>query len=366
MKYLSIDIECADGGKGTICSFGYVIADENFNVLKKEDIIINPQGRFNLIDREGKKDVILAYPEEVFLKAPPFYRIYTKIRELLEKEEHYVIGHAIANDIGYLNKACRRYKLEPLTFGYFDTQRMYREFSENRNRVSLESAFLNLNCNEIITFHKSVDDAMATLCILKALLQKNKIEFKAYIAENNKCTGKTEKGNYSWDYIPSPEDKKRKKSSKIKEEKEPNTMCRGRKNHLLFLRYRDYGDPIGESNKRLLGKKVCISFNYEQSHFKEMIIILGLIKSCGGEYVLNAAEADVFATFEVAEKVCKRKETVENAVKEGTYIDIITLGKLLDILGTTIEKIEQMPVRDINYLLDEKYSKSKDEMDKKI
>lgn len=55
MKYLFIDIECADGGKGTICSFGYVIADENFNVIKSEDVIINPQGRFNLTGREGKK-----------------------------------------------------------------------------------------------------------------------------------------------------------------------------------------------------------------------------------------------------------------------------------------------------------------------
>ena len=29
MKYLSFDIECADGGKATICSFGYVVADES-------------------------------------------------------------------------------------------------------------------------------------------------------------------------------------------------------------------------------------------------------------------------------------------------------------------------------------------------
>ena len=46
MKYLSFDIECADGGKATICSFGYVIADEQFRVLKKEDIVLNPDGKF--------------------------------------------------------------------------------------------------------------------------------------------------------------------------------------------------------------------------------------------------------------------------------------------------------------------------------
>ena len=33
MKYLFFDIECADGGKATICSFGYVIADMDFKII---------------------------------------------------------------------------------------------------------------------------------------------------------------------------------------------------------------------------------------------------------------------------------------------------------------------------------------------
>ena len=37
MKYLFFDIECADGGKGTICSLGYVIADMDFKIIKRED-----------------------------------------------------------------------------------------------------------------------------------------------------------------------------------------------------------------------------------------------------------------------------------------------------------------------------------------
>ena len=39
MKYVFFDIECANcyQGKGKICSFGYVITNENFDVEEKYD-----------------------------------------------------------------------------------------------------------------------------------------------------------------------------------------------------------------------------------------------------------------------------------------------------------------------------------------
>ena len=101
MKYLSFDIECADGGKATICSFGYVIADEQFNVLKKEDIVMNPEGKFDLEGRAGRPDVKLAYSKERFLRAPKFPHFYTRIKALLENGEYCVIGHSVADDVAY-------------------------------------------------------------------------------------------------------------------------------------------------------------------------------------------------------------------------------------------------------------------------
>ena len=45
MKYTFFDIECANciEGQAKICSFGYVITDEQFNLLEKEDLIVNPK-----------------------------------------------------------------------------------------------------------------------------------------------------------------------------------------------------------------------------------------------------------------------------------------------------------------------------------
>ena len=46
MKYLFFDIECAnrdETGRNQIYSFGYLLTDENLNVIETEkDIVINP------------------------------------------------------------------------------------------------------------------------------------------------------------------------------------------------------------------------------------------------------------------------------------------------------------------------------------
>lgn len=44
MKFVYFDIECCDGYN--ICSFGYVVSDEKFNILVKKDISINPNCKF--------------------------------------------------------------------------------------------------------------------------------------------------------------------------------------------------------------------------------------------------------------------------------------------------------------------------------
>ena len=46
MKYLFFDIECCDGNH--ICSFGYVIVNNNFEILEKKDLVMNPEKRFKL------------------------------------------------------------------------------------------------------------------------------------------------------------------------------------------------------------------------------------------------------------------------------------------------------------------------------
>ena len=57
MDLVFFDIECASVYKTSakICAFGYVVCDENFNIIKKEDILINPKGAFHLTDSKGDR-----------------------------------------------------------------------------------------------------------------------------------------------------------------------------------------------------------------------------------------------------------------------------------------------------------------------
>ena len=63
MKYLFFDIECSVVSKkaAKICAFGYCLTDEQFHILEKEDILINPLGGFHLTDRKGTQGLVLPY-----------------------------------------------------------------------------------------------------------------------------------------------------------------------------------------------------------------------------------------------------------------------------------------------------------------
>jgi hypothetical protein len=238
---------------------------------------------------------------------------------------------------------------------------MYREVVGDRHSISLENALVAFELNEKVRYHQSVEDARATMLLLKALLEKADKGFEDYRASTDRCTGKTEHGQASWDYTPPMSAGRRLRERGFKGEKGDNVMLRGgRRNHTLFLRYLDFGDPIGEKSDKLAGKKVSISMNYETEHFKEMFILAGMIKAAGCEYVLKASSVDIFATFDCLDedgnlRRCSRGEYVRDEIQKGRNIEVITLDGLLELLGTSREEIEAAEPIDIEYLADNKY-----------
>jgi hypothetical protein len=81
MKYLFFDIECSVVSKNAakICAFGYCLTDEKFNILEKEDLLINPQGGFHLTDRKGTQGLVLPYEYAGFKNYPTFLQRKEKI-----------------------------------------------------------------------------------------------------------------------------------------------------------------------------------------------------------------------------------------------------------------------------------------------
>ncbi len=169
MRYLCFDIECCDGQH--ICEFGYVLIDENFNVLERDCITINSEHKFKLTGREHESDITLAFPEEKYFNSRTFDYYYDRIRSLLTLKNCQIIGFSLTNDAGFLATAYEIYNKEPIPFTYIDFQKLYQGYVKSKNRVSVESIVKELEITDV-QLHKSDDDSWAIVRALQVISKK--------------------------------------------------------------------------------------------------------------------------------------------------------------------------------------------------
>ena len=171
MRYLFFDIECAGVTKtaAKICAFGYCLTDEQFHILEKEDILINPQGGFHLTDRKGEQGLVLPYKYDEFKNYPTFRSYADKIYGLLQGKDTLVAGHATMNDVKYLNLESKRFQLPSFAFDFADTQFVYMNVvGEFSRQFGLGAIADQLGVE--FTAHRAVDDAYATMKVAEAMI----------------------------------------------------------------------------------------------------------------------------------------------------------------------------------------------------
>lgn len=173
MRYLFFDIECANcfNGQGKICSFGYCIVDENFNVLEVQDILINPKSKFNLGPKNKEPSIQLGYTKNKFNKSPDFHFRYPEIKKLLEAENQVVFGHSVGNDLSFILADCKRYRMPAFYIKAFDTQAIYKQITGEKNDAGLSSLCERYNINTE-NLHRSDCDAMMTMNVLKGICKE--------------------------------------------------------------------------------------------------------------------------------------------------------------------------------------------------
>ena len=182
MNLVFFDIECASVNKTTakICAFGYVVCDEKFNIIKKEDVLINPRGGFHLTDRKGNRGLVLPYQYSEFKKYPPFNQVYPFIKSLLEDKDAVVLGHSILNDVKYLNLETNRFHLPSFDFRFLDSQLMFMSYSGDYSRqCGLEHIAVDLGVE--FTPHRAVDDAYATMRVVEAICKAEGCTFNELV-----------------------------------------------------------------------------------------------------------------------------------------------------------------------------------------
>ena len=351
MKYTFFDIECANcfQGRGKICSFGYVVTDESFNILQKEDIVIDPHSKFHLTGRGNRPGIVLAYNEEEFKSAPRFPHFYRKIRELLTDEDSLIFGFSVMSDAGYIKSECERYKKEIFDYDFIDVQRIFTDLHSLTNTPSLLHAVEKYDSMETQDIHKSDDDAYLTMKVLKGICNATSLTVPEVIEEysNGKCWCKD--GVIDTEYTRYKELLKAQKLSKMEkltQSPRKNWICSSRENHYEFSKYISRVFSDFKADTPIRKKKICISNLYEDYHFTEMMNIVSLLAKKGASYTSRVQTCDIFVEAELKnnkgeEYPCYRKNKLLRLMEaEGKKAEIISFNELLELIEATEEDLK--------------------------
>ena len=168
-SFVFFDCECANtfDGVGKICSLGYVICDDDLNVIESEDVVMNPECDFDWYLLSGKGDCKLAYSKDYFRIKPNYEAYYKDIKKLFTTGNRYIAGFAVSNDVGFVNDANGRYELPYIQFRAFDLERYLERKYEKKQKLVEWAEEFGVTVEKFMS-HKSVDDAMMTMLCLKA------------------------------------------------------------------------------------------------------------------------------------------------------------------------------------------------------
>lgn len=185
MNYLFFDVECANSfdGVGKICEFGYVLTDENLNVIKQGIHLINPDAEFDWY----VKYKIISYAIKEYEKAPKYPQIYRMhIQELVELPDTLYVGHGVRDDIKYLNDEANRYNLPRFERQCIDSSQIHRRFYNLPQTKGLKAIVKELEIGDHKKLHNSEYDAKMTLEYVKRMCEESGLSFEQLIKKDTK------------------------------------------------------------------------------------------------------------------------------------------------------------------------------------
>ena len=316
MNYLFFDIECSDGMH--MCSFGYVLTDGDFNVLKKEDILINPEAPFRLSRYKGEPQIQLGYPKEKFYAAPNFVARYEKIKRILEKKNQLVLGHSVLNDVNFLQIACDRYSKPHFEYSFIDEQYIYKAMNEGKAVSTALEKIAEVYEIEPESLHRSDDDSKTTMEIVRRMCADRHTTIDKLAEEYPLSKGKVEKGiikrfviePYKW-FCSAVFDIKPEFDGKMSKEE----LLKDGKNKFFY------------------GKKFCFATKLERTIPLKIYTLVEMITARGGEYTDNPADCDVFVRHRTSK--CYR---TQYAIQHRTA-KVIPFETLLSVLEMKYDAI---------------------------
>jgi DNA polymerase III epsilon subunit-like protein len=289
MKYLFFDIECAGVFKNVakICAFGYCLVDEQFHIIEKEDVLINPKGGFHLTDRKGTRGLVLPYEYDKFKECPTFPEVADKIRALLEDEDTLVAGHATMNDVKYLNLETNRFSLPSFRFAFTDTQFLYmNKIGDFSRQYALGAIAENLHVE--FTPHRAVDDAYATMKIAEAICLEEGLTLPQVLQKYGVTMGRIE----GYEMTQTTSTRFREYQVELQKRREEREQRRAE-----LHRHVDRERRNRNKSGALKGKRVCFSHRLEEA-LEEAKPLVTQAYGAGCVYAYKAEECDYYVACE--------------------------------------------------------------------
>lgn len=305
MKYVFFDVECANcfEGKGKLCSFGYVVTTENFEIIKEEDVFINPDAEWDWYVLEH----IINYPKEFFENKYKFNFVYNDIKNILE--DGITFGFDVINDLKYINDDCKRYELSLIDIKSYDIQMFYKLYTGDNQKKSLFSIAkeLNIDLGEVIE-HTSKDDAKVTMLVMKRLTELLNVGGNdlLYLCEKS--------------YINSVVTKEEKKDGEALFKENFVNICN------------NYPD-------RKSKPAICISDSIKEHDANKRLELIKLIFAKGYNYTSKVSECCFFVANGIKGV---RDQAFEYNIEQGKGIKKIGLKELAKMLGVIINEFGEV------------------------
>lgn len=309
MKYLAFDIEAANGYKPySICSIGIVIADTDFNILKRENIWINPRTKYNLNGTRKNVGIDLHLDKELLDRSPDFSEVYPEIRSLLTDADTLVFGHAVDSDVRMLNATCKKYGLECIEFRFLCSQLLYRLYKGEKDVKALNkiAAELGLEYNE----HNSEDDAWMSMMTMKFLCAQGLTPLQLadkYHVRMGSNIGFEIVRTVSLDGQNSKKVEFRRQVARIK----------------------DFCGKIEVTGNRLNGNVYAIARSLEMSQSDVLKRVLEQIVSNGGKYTTKLAKCTHYVTSDNATSQDLLREKRVDELQQQGILQKLTIQQLL-------------------------------------
>ena len=353
MKFLFFDLEYASStGATKICEFGYVMTDENFNVLKRDNFVINPKLRRKDWDWYALRKVLTK--ELIEYESGLDFKTYYPLIKALINEADYVVGHTIDGDAKALNDDCKRYNLPSLDYDFYNTKLLFEIINNTNKDISVINILKFYNVQGEENAHDAGVDAYNTMLGLKIMLEKLNINFNDAIQTYPSIKDSTK------DYVV--------KSIAIKEAKEEENLINnlsgdstndiedGSLNKERYSQFLDNVKPNSEGSNLFKDKKISFSFNYLDHHYSQILNLIQLIVNEGGTYTKKASESDIYIKYDDYLEDGTLKEDikikyVKEAINNGSDIKIIDFEEFLNMLNISEAKLNDMPRPSFEFLL---------------